>query len=314
MELTHREARLRGVPIHYVEAGAGPPVVLLHGFPEFWYCWRRQMEVLARAGFRAVAPDQRGYNRSGKPRDVAAYRVDELAADVAALIRHLGAERAAVAGHDWGGAVAWHLARHRPDILDRLVVLNAPHPEIYRRRVRSPAQLLRSWYVFFFQLPLLPELAFRAFDYALLERVLRREPVRPGAFDEEDVRRYREALDRPGALTAAVNWYRAAFRDGMLAGGGDRRARRDADGEGSVRNAGGDPGSGAEPGPRDPVQVPSLVIWGMRDRYLGPELLEGLDRWVEHLRVERIPDASHWVLADAPERVGELMRDFLRAE
>jgi len=313
VELTHREALLRGVRIHFVEAGEGPPVVLLHGFPEFWYSWRRQMEALAEAGFRAVAPDQRGYNRSGKPRGVDAYRVDELAADVAALIRHVGAERAAVAGHDWGGAVAWHLARHRPDVLDRLVILNAPHPEIFRRHVRSPGQLLRSWYVLFFQLPLLPELAFRAFDYAILDRILRREPVRPGAFDEEDIRRYRHALDRPGALTAAINWYRAAFRDGMMAGGAGQPARRDSDGDGAGRDAEGGSGSVPNRRPRDPVQVPTLVIWGMRDRYLGPELLEGLDRWVGDLRVERITDASHWVLADAPERVGDLMLDFLRA-
>jgi pimeloyl-ACP methyl ester carboxylesterase len=268
-------------------------VILLHGFPEFWYSWRRQMRALAAAGHRVVAPDQRGYNLSEKPADVSAYRVDRLAHDVEALVRHLGATSAVVAGHDWGGAVAWQLARRRPDLLERLVILNAPHPAAYRRELRSPGQLLRSWYVLFFQLPGLPEAAIRAGDYAVLERILRRDPVRPGAFSDEDVAAYKAALDRPGALTAALNWYRANLRAGTSRRGGGRDRADEA-----VRADG-------------RITVPTLVLWGMRDRYLSPRLLDGLDRWVEDLRVERIPDASHWVLADAPGRVSRSMRAFL---
>src|SRR5579884_3024966 len=159
---THRHASVNGVRLHYVEAGRGPLVVLLHGFPEFWYSWRHQIPALAAAGFRVLAPDLRGYNESDKPPGVAAYGLERVAGDVAALVRHAGERRAAVVGHDWGGGIAWWLAMHRPDVVGRLAVLNAPHPAAFRRELRTPGQLLRSWYVFFFQLPALPEWLFRA--------------------------------------------------------------------------------------------------------------------------------------------------------
>jgi pimeloyl-ACP methyl ester carboxylesterase len=281
----HREAVVNGVRLHYVEAGAGPLVVLLHGFPEFWYSWRHQIPVLAAAGFRVLAPDLRGYNLSDKPAGVEDYRVEELTADVAGLIAHAGGRRAAVVGHDWGGVVAWHLPVHHPDSVGRLAVLNAPHPAAYGRELRRLGQLLRSWYVFFIQLPLLPEALFRTGDYAALGRVLRREPVRPAAFSDEDVERYKEAFRRPGALTAALNYYRAAFRQGRI--GAARRFPA--------------------------VNVPTLLLWGDRDRYLSPRLAEGLGPWVPDLRVERFPDASHWLQNDAPGRVNELLVEFLRA-
>jgi pimeloyl-ACP methyl ester carboxylesterase len=280
--LRHADVNVNGVRLHVVEAGDGPPVVLLHGFPEFWYSWRHQIHALAAAGFRAVAPDQRGYNRSDKPQDVSSYRIDHLVEDVAALIRHLGAERAAVVGHDWGGVVAWKLAIARPELVERLVILNAPHPAAMRRELRGLGQLMRSWYVFFFQLPRLPEWFLRRNDFAVIRRTMRREPVRRGAFSPEDVRRYVEAFSVPGALTAALNWYRAALR----------YPSRPADDE-------------------RPIRVPTLLIWGERDRYLGPDLSRGLGRWVKDLRVERF-DASHWVQADEPDRVNRLMLDFLR--
>lgn len=332
----HREARLDGIRLHWVEAGRGPLVVLLHGFPEFWYSWRVQISALADAGFRVVAPDQRGYNRSEKPRELRAYRMDALAGDVVALIRHLGEERAVVAGHDWGGAVAWHLARRRPEVLDRLVILNAPHPAAYRRALRTSDQLLRSWYIFFFQLPWLPELAIRAFDYRVLERVLRRDPVRPDAFTDADVARYKEALSRPGALRGALSWYRANFRALASdfralaargrAGGVDPADREpDAvDASDSGAPEGSFPGATARPLTEAPardrsgrdgrIRVPTLVIWGVRDRYLSPRLVENLDVWVRDLRVERLPEASHWVMADAPERVSRLMTEFVAGE
>ena len=189
----------------------------LHGFPEFWYSWRHQLPALAAAGFRAVAPDLRGYNLSDKPPGVAGYRMEHLVADVAGLVRGTGRPRAAVVGHDWGGAIAWTFAMRHPELVERLVVLNAPHPAAFLRELRTPAQLLRSWYVFFFQLPGLPEWYVRRRDFALLERALRRGAVRPGAFSDEDVRLCKEALARPGALTAAINYYRAVFRGGLCA-------------------------------------------------------------------------------------------------
>jgi epoxide hydrolase 4 len=279
----HGWADVGGVRLHYVQAGRGPLVVLLHGFPEFWYAWRHQLAALAAAGFRALAPDLRGYNESAKPPGVEAYRVERLADDIAGLIAHAGDARAHVVGHDWGGLVAWWLAMHRPDLVGRLAILNAPHPAALLRELRTPGQLLRSWYTFFFQLPALPELVLRAGDYALLGRLLRRQPARPGAFTEEDIRRYKEALSRPGALTAALNYYRAAFRHR----GEQARALR-------------------------PVVAPTLLIWGERDRYLGVRLTERLEGWVPDLRVERLPEASHWVQSDAPEQVNQLLVEFFR--
>src|SRR5947209_6217022 len=208
----HREVVVNGVRLHYVEAGRGPLIVLLHGFPEFWYCWRFQIPALAAAGFRVVVPDLRGYNLSDKPPGVASYRLPLLSQDVAELIRRAGAERAAVAGHDWGGGIAWHLAMTRPDCVGKLIILNAPHPALYEREVRKLPQLLRSWYIFFFQLPWLPELVCRWHDFALLRRAVREGPACRDRVTRHDADLYIKALARPGALTAAINYYRAVFR------------------------------------------------------------------------------------------------------
>jgi pimeloyl-ACP methyl ester carboxylesterase len=280
----HRQEKVNGLRFHYVEAGSGPLVILLHGFPEFWYCWRRQVPVLAEAGFRVLAPDLRGYNETDKPHGVENYRIPFLVDDVAGLIEQAGEQRAVVVGHDWGGVLAWKLAISRPERVDRLIVLNAPHPAAFRRELRRAEQLRRSWYVFFFQLPWLPEWTIRAGNFALLEKVFRNDPVHPGAYTPEDVERYKRALGKPGALTAALNWYRAAMRFPGLASHDTR-----------------------------PVAAPTLLIWGERDRALGLRLTEGLQRWVPRLRVERLPDASHWVQNDDPESVNRLMLEFLRA-
>ena len=277
---THHVADVGKIRLHYVEAGEGPLVVLLHGFPEFWYEWRHQIPALAAAGFRVVAPDMRGYNLSDKPEGVERYRVELLVEDVAGLVRHLGTERAHVVGHDWGGVVAWYFAMLRPELLDRLVVLNAPHPAAFAREIVKPDQMLRSAYAGFFQLPAVPELALRAGDFALLERVLRTEPARPGAFTDADVERYKEAFAQPGALTASLNYYRAFARR-------DRPAVR-------------------------AIAAPTLLVWGEKDPHLVVRLTEGLEEWVPGIRVERIPEASHWVAADEPERVNRLLAGFLR--
>ncbi|HVG46023.1 MAG TPA: alpha/beta hydrolase [Longimicrobium sp.] len=288
-EWTHHEGVVNNVRLHWVEQGAGPLVVLLHGFPEFWWGWHRQIPALAAAGFRVVAPDLRGYNLSEKPKGAGSYRVSILAQDVASLIHHLGEERAHVAGHDWGGVVAWRLALAHPERVDRLIVLNAPHPAVFNRELKRPRQFLRSWYAMFFQLPLLPEAVFRANDYATLERIFRKSPARPGAFSDDDVRRYKEAMARPGALTAMLAYYRTFARTlGSSGGSGGREAKRT-------------------------VTRPTLVIWGERDTALNPHNLDGLEEYVPDLRIERLP-ASHWVLADEPERVSERMIRFLRGE
>jgi pimeloyl-ACP methyl ester carboxylesterase len=284
-QIAHHYADLGDVRLHYVEAGSGPLVVLLHGFPEFWYSWRYQIPALAAAGFRAVAPDMRGYNRSDKPRGVRGYAGDRLAGDVAKLIRACGAERAVVVGHDWGGAVAWLFAMAYPALLERLVIMNAPHPARFLRALRTWRQVRKSWYMFFFQLPWLPESRFRARDFAAMRRTFRRDPVRPGAFSAEDIDRYVEAMAQPGALTAAINYYRAMFRQTRQVRSGFPR-----------------------------IEAPVQVIWGERDRYLGAELAEPDRRLVPHVRVARLPDASHWVQVDQPDRVNALLIDFLREQ
>lgn len=271
------------VRLNVVEAGepAGPLVVLLHGFPDFSYSWRNQIPELAAAGYRVVAPDMRGYGRSDKPSGVNAYRLDRLADDVAGLIRALGADRAAVVGHDWGATVAWWFAMRHPDLLDRLVILNVPHPARLRDALRMPGQWLRSSYGLFFQLPWLPEAVLRAGRFAVLRRELREDPTRPDAFTAPDIERYVDAWSQPGALTGGLNYYRALAR---------RAPSRKA-----VRR----------------IDAPVLVIWGQLDRFIRPELAEPPEDLVPDGRVVRLPHASHWVQHDEPERVNRLLLEFL---
>lgn len=286
---THHTDEVNGIRLHWVEAGQGPLVVLLHGFPEFWYEWRHQIPALAAAGFHVAAPDLRGYNLSEKPKGVGSYRAGLVMEDVVQLIRHLGAGRAHVAGHDWGGVIAWRLGIRRPEVVDRLAVINAPHPAVFARELKHPRQFLRSWYAAFFLLPKIPEASFRANGYAALRRVFRDSPVHKDAYTDSDIARYVEAASHPGALTAMINYYRAFGR---------KTARGEGDGEG--------------PGGDGIVRRPTLVIWGEQDTALNIHNLDGLKQYVSDLRVERIPNASHWVPADAPERVSELLGEHFR--
>ncbi|ODR82048.1 epoxide hydrolase [Haladaptatus sp. W1] len=288
-ELTHDDAIVNGVRLHYVEAGDGPLVLLLHGFPEFWYSWREQIPALAADGYRVVAPDMRGYNDSEKPHGVDAYRTDELVADVTGLIDHFGEETAHVVGHDWGGAVAWQVGIDRPERVDKLAVMNAPHPGRFREVLRTPSQLRRSWYIFFFQLPWLPELFLSARGYESIENIFTDTPTNPNAFTDDDVRRYVEAAAKPGALTGSINYYRALFRQSVPT---------------QLRSLVGGSNDSFD------VRVPTMLIWGTEDFALGNELTEGLDRWIPDLRIERLPGASHWVQNDRPERVSDLLVEF----
>ncbi|MDL5361391.1 alpha/beta fold hydrolase [Halalkalicoccus sp. NIPERK01] len=294
MDWSHEEAIVNGVRLHYVEAGEGPLVVLLHGFPEHWYSWREQIPALVEAGYRVVAPDMRGYNRSEKPPGVSAYRIGNLVEDVRALIAHCGADRAHLVGHDWGGVVAWEVAARHPDSVDRLVVLNAPHPSAYRRELWNPEsdQAKRSWYVLFFQLPWLPELLVRAGRGRLLESLFRGGAANPEAFDDEAIRRYTEACLRPGAMTAMLNYYRALFR-GTLRSKVPGRSLPDATTSDGL------------------IGRPTLLVWGTDDEALSERLTEGLEKWVPDVEVERVAGASHWVQLDAPERVNDALVGFL---
>src|SRR5512143_2764172 len=200
-----------GIRLHVAQAGPkdGPLVILLHGFPEFWYGWRHQIPYLAQAGYRVWAPDQRGYNLSDKPHGIAAYSLDRLAADAVGLIDAAGCERACLVGHDWGGGVAWWAAASYPERIERLVIINAPHGSVFRRAVqRNPIQMLRSWYFLFFQIPWLPE----AFWRWSIRRPMQGRMTRNGVFFDGDPELYRRAWSQPGALTAMINWYRAALR------------------------------------------------------------------------------------------------------
>jgi len=279
-ELREGFADVGDVSLHYVEAGEGPLVVLLHGFPEFWFGWRLQISELAAAGFRVVAPDLRGYNLSSRPRGIKAYGADKLADDVHGLIHALGADSAMVVGHDWGGTVAWTLAMNHPEDVDRLVVLDAAHPRKLQKGLFFPRQLLRSWYFFFFAAPWLPERVVRARRFRFFRRFLR--DARPG-FTPQEMDRYVEAWSRPGTATAMLDYYRnSVFTPPWKAWKAIR-----------------------------PVSAPTLVIWGKGDRYLGPKLAEPEHHDVPNLdRVVRLSDASHWVHHDQADRVNELLVDF----
>jgi pimeloyl-ACP methyl ester carboxylesterase len=281
---THRTFDVGEVRLHAVETGEGPLVVLLHGFPDFWYGWRHQLGALAAAGFRVVAPDMRGYNLSDKPAGVWSYGLDRLAADVAGLVRACGATRARVVGHDWGGIVAWHAALRHEGLVERLAILNAPTPGALRGAPMPPDQLLRSWYISAFQLPGLPEAALSFHDFALLRSSLAGEVKRPGALTKADLDRYAAAFAEPGALSAAIDYYRAL------------------------------PWSLATDAPKaaDRFDRPTLVVWGEQDPHLAPALA-GLDpARVPHGRVERFPDAGHWVHLDATDPVNGLLVAFLK--
>jgi pimeloyl-ACP methyl ester carboxylesterase len=278
---THRTLDVGDLRLHAVEAGEGPLVILLHGFPEFWYAWRRQIPALAAAGFRVVAPDMRGYNLSDKPGEVSAYGIGTLARDVQGLIHACGEKRAHVVGHDWGGGVAWMFAMQHPDALAKLAILNSPHPLAMLRGLRSPRQMIKSWYMFAFQLPILPERAMRANGYELLIRPLRDEPTTPGAFDAQDLAAYAEAFARPGALTGMTNYYRAMMR--------------------------------GRPPKMTPIDSPVLILWGDADPHIGSELATPDPKMVPNARVELLRGASHWVQHDRPEQVNAKLIDYLRS-
>jgi len=283
VRMRHQELRLgHGIRLHAVEAGSGRLVVLLHGFPEFWYSWRRQIPVLARAGFHVVAVDMRGYTTSTKPRAVSAYRLSELTRDVEGVIHALGAASAVVVGHDWGGAVAWELARRRPDVVDALMIVNAPHPARFGESLRTFDQLRRSWYIGLNQLPRIAEAWVRWGDYRLIRRLFRTAPSRRDAFTAADVQRYIEAIDRPGALTAALKAYRALALSFLE--------------------------------PRDeprPIDKPVLVVWGEQDPFLGPTLARPGGRLATDVQLERLASASHWPHLEEPDVVNAMMVDFV---
>ena len=278
MSIEHRRVNVGRLALHVAELGAGPPVLLLHGFPAYWADWRGQMQALAQAGFRAIAPDLPGYGESDPLPNVRDYGLPLLAADLAGLISALGYGQVHVVAHDWGGPLGYCLAAEHPHLVDRLVVINAPHPAQFREALRHFDQLHRSWYALMFQLPWFPEwLTRRRFAMSFATRGM---AVRTEAFSEADVERYLAAMRRPGVAHAALSYYRAAFRA---------------------------PARG-----RWLVTQPTLVLWGEQDLSLsGRVLLPGLARHVPDVRVERFADAGHWLHHDLPEVVNRHLTKFL---
>lgn len=287
--ITHSFASVNGIRLHYAEAGAGELVILLHGFPEFWYSWRHQIKALA-PHFHVVAPDLRGYNLSDKPANVADYRLDILALDVVGLIDHFGARKAVIVGHDWGAGIAWVLAQKYPERVSKLVVMQVPPAAVWRANM-STRQLLRSWYMFLFQLPGVPEWLISRNDFAGLNQVFQKKIARPNTFSDADVAAYRDALRIPGALTAALNYYRANIR---------RLLWRSSAGEGS------------KAGLDNRIRVPTLFIFAEQDIAILPQTVQGVANHIDAAYRElRIPDSSHWVQNEAAQEVNAALLEFL---
>jgi pimeloyl-ACP methyl ester carboxylesterase len=286
--LKNEYAEVNGVRLHYVTAGKGPLIVFLHGFPEFWYEWKTQLPEFAK-DHRAVAPDMRGYNLSAKPEGVDHYQMNHLVEDVRALADHLGYKKFILVGHDWGGAVAWSFAIAHPEYLEKLVIINCPHPAILARELaQNPAQQKASQYMLFFRSPQ-AEQTLAANNYAGLVDAVLGEGLKTGVFTEADKQAYIEAWSQPGALTGGLNYYRAANL--------------------------GPPTSSQEvvaPVGNLLVKVPTLVIWGDKDTALLTGNLDGMDKFVPNLTIKRIPDGSHWVIHEKPELVNQYIRDFIR--
>lgn len=271
------------IALHAVAAGPkdGAVVVLLHGFPEFWYGWHKQIEPLAAAGFRVIVPDQRGYNLSSKPSGVAAYALPELVSDVIAIADQLGQQKIFLVGHDWGAAVAWSAALLHPQRVAKLVVLNVPHPSVMRKFMKTRLrQVLRSWYIFFFQLPWLPEALFSAFYFRVGARSLLRSS-RPGTFSAEDLAQYRAAWSQPGALTGMIHWYRALFRNPTKF-------------------------------PDRTVRIPTRILWGERDAFLISEMAHDSLRYCAGAELYTFANASHWLQHEESARVSEHLIEFFR--
>lgn len=279
---THHYIQANGIKLHYVTKGEGKPVVFLHGFPEFWYTWRSQLTELS-SKYKVIAVDMRGYGDSERPTSVTAYSLDKLVNDIYLFIRALNYDKVSLVSHDWGGIVAWQFAQMHPEVLDKLVVLNCPHPTSFQKNL-SFSQFLKSWYIFMFQMPIIPETLFTSYDYRQLYGAFKGKKmgaIRPDAYTSQDIEVYKYAFSRPGAFTAAVNYYRNLFSpwNPIL--------------------------------PRRAIDIPTLVIWGEKDAALGAPLLKGTERFVPNLTIKKLPNASHWVHHDEPEVVNNYLQEFI---
>ncbi len=285
MTITTHTIEVNGFTFAVDEAGEGDHLALcLHGFPESRFSWRFQLPHLAAMGYRVWAPDLRGYGETEpKPAAISAYLIDRLMEDVAALIDASGAKTVTLIGHDWGAGLAWTFATNKVRPLERLVIMNVPHPGLMMLKMRrSWAQLKKSWYMFFFQLPGLPEVAMTARDARAIRSAFYGMAVDKTHFTPDVLDRYAKDAQRPGAMTGMINWYRAAFQIG-----------------GKMR------------GPWPVIDTPTLIVWGEEDTALGVELLDGTEAYVSNLTVHRLPGVSHWVQQEAPDKVNAILSEWL---
>ncbi|MFQ5666930.1 MAG: alpha/beta fold hydrolase [Candidatus Binatia bacterium] len=284
--IQHQCVRANGLRFHVASCGDGDRLALcLHGFPECWYSWRYQLPLLARLGYRAWAPDLRGYGESERPARREDYAIERLLEDVAGLIDVSNTHSTLLVGHDWGALIAWYFAMRQQRPVDRLVIMNVPHPAVMERAIRSWRQLARSWYVLFFQMPRVPETLLRARNCRAVGDAFRSMAVDTSRFPDEVLQVYRDNAARPDALTAMINYYRALVR-----GGGAARQR-----------------SLGYPA----IDTPTLMIWGEHDTALGKETTYGTDAYVRNLTLRYLPRASHWVQQDAPETVNAMLEAWL---
>jgi len=282
--IRHRTVHANGLDFHVAVAGSGTSLALcLHGFPESSFSWRHQMPLLAQLGFLVWAPDLRGYGNTTRPAGVSAYSMDNLRADVAALIDASGAKHTVLIGHDWGALIAWDYAMFGRVSIDKLIIMNVPHPALAERGLRTLRQLKKSWYIFFFQLPAIPEWALARNGYAAIAQAFRGMAVDKSRFPREVTRVYQEAAAQPGALTAMLNYYRALLRN--LSANRKRGTPQ--------------------------ITVPTLMLWGEVDAALGKELTYGTERYVADLTLRYLPDVSHWVQQEAPETVNKMLDAWL---
>jgi pimeloyl-ACP methyl ester carboxylesterase len=291
LPIRHDYAELSGIRLHYAECGKGDElVILLHGFPECWYSWRHQLPVLG-ARYHVVAPDMRGFNLSDKPAGTKNYEIEFLVKDILGLIKYFGKEKAAIVGHDWGAGVAWALAQRHPEAVSKLVTMQVPPPAAWRDNF-TLRQLRKSWYMFFFQLPRVPEWWAGANDFARVEKMFRATSVRPDAFTDSDIAVYKEALRQPGALTSSLNYYRANVLKSLFRGGVETPNERNGR-----------------------ITVPTLFIYGEQDVAVLPETVREVGRFVDApYRELRIPGSGHWIQNEAVEEVNAALLEFLADE
>lgn len=285
-EVEFRWIETNGIVLHTAVAGPedGPLVILLHGFPEFWYGWKHQIGALAGRGYRVMAPDQRGYNVSNKPEGAENYTLNKLRDDIVGLIEWSGNEKAVVIGHDWGGAVAWQLAATRPELVEKLIAINIPHPlAMPKVMMRNPMQWVRSSYMVYFQVPQLPEKMMEADNFRFMEGAMA-GTSRKNTFTEEDFDQYKKAWAEPRALTAMLNWYRALSK-------------------GSFSQT-----------PARKIEVPVRILWGMGDQFLSRQLAEESLNFCMDAELVFIGEATHWVHHEQPFIVNRLIQKFLDKE